>query len=138
MRYFWSTNNSCILTNFAKGSSWSEEIGNTAKRKSVDNENPALLSPVKPVKDQNDLHSATESQSRKRSSSLQQHSDTDEKTEEFRDSTAFLKGTQSLNPHNDYSQNFVDTGQRPQNFIRKFYYFLPQYGNRGSEHVKRI
>ncbi|CAB4068226.1 METTL14 [Lepeophtheirus salmonis] len=31
---------------------------------------------------------------------------------------AFLKGTQSLNPHNDYSQNFVDTGQRPQNFIR--------------------
>ena len=39
-------------------------------------------------------------------------------TAEFRDSTAFLKGTQSLNPHNDYSQNFVDTGQRPQNFIR--------------------
>ena len=39
------------------------------------------------------------------------------RTEEFRDSTAFLKGTQSLNPHNDYSQNFVDTGQRPQNFI---------------------
>ena len=29
------------------------------------------------------------------------------------------KGTQSLNPHNDYSQNFVDTGQRPQNFISK-------------------
>ena len=41
-----------------------------------------------------------------------------EDAEEFRDSTAFLKGTQSLNPHNDYSQNFVDTGQRPQNFIR--------------------
>eukprot|EP00095_Tigriopus_kingsejongensis_P007933 maker-scaffold169_size292178-snap-gene-1.32 protein:Tk07933 transcript:maker-scaffold169_size292178-snap-gene-1.32-mRNA-1 annotation:"hypothetical protein D910_06178" len=38
--------------------------------------------------------------------------------EEFRDSKAFLKGTQSLNPHNDYSQNFVDTGHRPQNFIR--------------------
>ncbi len=38
--------------------------------------------------------------------------------QEFTDSTAFLKGTQSLNPHNDYSQNFVDTGQRPQNFIR--------------------
>jgi hypothetical protein len=44
---------------------------------------------------------------------------TPEKQEqEYRDSTAFLKGTQSLNPHNDYSQNFVDTGQRPQNFIR--------------------
>ena len=42
----------------------------------------------------------------------------DSETDEFRDSTAFLKGTQSLNPHNDYSQNFVDTGQRPQNFIR--------------------
>ena len=42
----------------------------------------------------------------------------DKNEEEFTDSTAFLKGTQSLNPHNDYSQNFVDTGQRPQNFIR--------------------
>uniref|UniRef100_A0A1I8I937 N(6)-adenosine-methyltransferase non-catalytic subunit METTL14 n=2 Tax=Macrostomum lignano TaxID=282301 RepID=A0A1I8I937_9PLAT len=30
----------------------------------------------------------------------------------------FLKGTQSANPHNDYSQHFVDTGLRPQNFIR--------------------
>ena len=43
---------------------------------------------------------------------------TEKAKDEFRDSTAFLKGTQSLNPHNDYSQNFVDTGQRPQNFIR--------------------
>lgn len=30
----------------------------------------------------------------------------------------FLQGTQSANPHNDYCQHFVDTGQRPQNFIR--------------------
>lgn len=29
-----------------------------------------------------------------------------------------FKGTQSSNPHNDYCQHFVDTGQRPQNFIR--------------------
>jgi len=29
-----------------------------------------------------------------------------------------LQGTQSLNPHNDYCQHFVDTGHRPQNFIR--------------------
>ena len=36
----------------------------------------------------------------------------------FKDSNIFLKGTQSANPHNDYSQHFVDTGQRPQNFIR--------------------
>jgi len=42
----------------------------------------------------------------------------DTEEDEFRDSKAFLKGTQSLNPHNDYSQHFVDTGQRPQNFIR--------------------
>ena len=36
----------------------------------------------------------------------------------FKDSNIFLKGTQSANPHNDYSQHFVDTRQRPQNFIR--------------------
>lgn len=30
----------------------------------------------------------------------------------------FFQGTQSANPHNDYCQNFVDTGERPQNFIR--------------------
>jgi len=38
----------------------------------------------------------------------------------YKDSSTFLKGTQSLNPHNDYCQNYVDTGQRPQNFIRDF------------------
>ena len=31
---------------------------------------------------------------------------------------SFEQGTQSANPHNDYCQHFVDTGQRPQNFIR--------------------
>ncbi|KAH8874255.1 N6-adenosine-methyltransferase non-catalytic subunit [Schistosoma japonicum] len=36
----------------------------------------------------------------------------------FSGSAAFLKGTQSANPHNDYCQHFVDTGERPQNFIR--------------------
>ncbi|XP_039251944.2 N(6)-adenosine-methyltransferase non-catalytic subunit METTL14-like [Styela clava] len=41
-----------------------------------------------------------------------------ESEEVFKDSSTFLKGTQSLNPHNDYCQNFVDTGQRPQNYIR--------------------
>ncbi|XP_064644839.1 N6-adenosine-methyltransferase non-catalytic subunit-like [Lineus longissimus] len=38
--------------------------------------------------------------------------------EVYTDSSAFLKGTQSANPHNDYCQHFVDTGERPQNFIR--------------------
>lgn len=32
--------------------------------------------------------------------------------------TIRTQGTQSSNPHNDYCQHFVDTGQRPQNFIR--------------------
>lgn len=41
-----------------------------------------------------------------------------ETDEIYRDSSAFLKGTQSANPHNDYCQHFVDTGERPQNFIR--------------------
>jgi len=36
----------------------------------------------------------------------------------YKDSSTFLKGTQSANPHNDYCQHFVDTGHRPQNFIR--------------------
>ncbi|XP_040274212.1 N6-adenosine-methyltransferase non-catalytic subunit isoform X2 [Bufo bufo] len=40
------------------------------------------------------------------------------KEEVYKDSSTFLKGTQSLNPHNDYCQHFVDTGHRPQNFIR--------------------
>lgn len=59
----------------------------------------------------------TDSINRRRSSERSSVANTGD-VEEFRDSTAFLKGTQSLNPHNDYSQNFVDTGHRPQNFIR--------------------
>lgn len=42
----------------------------------------------------------------------------DKKPQVYTDSSTFLKGTQSSNPHNDYCQHFVDTGQRPQNFIR--------------------
>ncbi|CAH8619826.1 unnamed protein product [Dicrocoelium dendriticum] len=38
--------------------------------------------------------------------------------ESYAGSATFLKGTQSANPHNDYCQHFVDTGERPQNFIR--------------------
>ena len=32
-------------------------------------------------------------------------------TPEYTDSSTFLKGTNSKNPHNDYCQNFIDTGQ---------------------------
>ena len=38
--------------------------------------------------------------------------------EVYTDSETFLKGTHSLNPHNDYCQHFVDTLYRPHNFIR--------------------
>ena len=36
----------------------------------------------------------------------------------YHGSEMFLKGTQSANPHNDYQQHFVDTGNRPHNYIR--------------------
>ena len=35
----------------------------------------------------------------------------DSSTPEYTDSSTFLKGTNSKNPHNDYCQNFIDTGQ---------------------------
>jgi len=75
----------------------------------VDNLSEALGSDVKKKKETANEIQEPEDQDQDQS---------DKKEQEFRDSTAFLKGTQSLNPHNDYSQNFVDTGQRPQNFIR--------------------
>ncbi|KAF6768664.1 hypothetical protein AHF37_08972 [Paragonimus kellicotti] len=45
-------------------------------------------------------------------------SDDDFAIPSYTGSATFLKGTQSANPHNDYCQHFVDTGERPQNFIR--------------------
>ncbi|XP_028832126.1 N(6)-adenosine-methyltransferase non-catalytic subunit METTL14 [Denticeps clupeoides] len=48
----------------------------------------------------------------------QQSDESAQYEEVYKDSSTFLKGTQSLNPHNDYCQHFVDTGHRPQNFIR--------------------
>ncbi|XP_002736391.1 N(6)-adenosine-methyltransferase non-catalytic subunit METTL14-like [Saccoglossus kowalevskii] len=54
------------------------------------------------------------------SSKTKKEEDFDEEhaEQEYIDSSTFLKGTQSANPHNDYCQHFLDTGQRPQNFIR--------------------
>lgn len=46
--------------------------------------------------------------------------DDDDPKYEYKGSSTFLKGTQSANPHNDYCQHYVDTGQRPQNFIRDY------------------
>lgn len=49
---------------------------------------------------------------------LKEEDATDSDSLVYTDSSTFLKGTQSSNPHNDYCQHFVDTGQRPQNYIR--------------------
>eukprot|EP00794_Sanderia_malayensis_P016688 gene16688-18382_t len=64
-----------------------------------------------------------DSKSRSKSSSNEKELESKESDEEafeelYTDSSTFLKGTQSLNPHNDYCQHFLDTLQRPQNFIR--------------------
>lgn len=48
----------------------------------------------------------------------EEQKDDSENDDVYTDSSAFLKGTQSANPHNDYCQHFVDSGERPQNFIR--------------------
>ena len=88
------------------GSSWAEELGSQNK-KSKKIEKQEIVDKTAPIPQV--VNEAAEEYLSE---------DSKVKSEEFRDSTAFLKGTQSLNPHNDYSQNFVDTGQRPQNFIR--------------------
>lgn len=49
-----------------------------------------------------------------------QHGEEKNSLYEYKGSSTFLKGTQSANPHNDYCQHYVDTGQRPQNFIRDY------------------
>ncbi len=90
------------------GSSWAEELG-TATKKPKEEKEEATRAPVS--------SSRTRTSASEERCSLSDFEDSKKCQEEFRDSTAFLKGTQSLNPHNDYSQNFVDTGQRPQNFI---------------------
>lgn len=52
--------------------------------------------------------------------SIDKQDDEYEARYEYKGSSTFLKGTQSANPHNDYCQHYVDTGQRPQNFIRDY------------------
>ena len=50
-----------------------------------------------------------ERSSRKRSRGNEDDEENDQKL--YIGSEIFLKGTQSANPHNDYQQHFVDTGQ---------------------------
>ena len=54
------------------------------------------------------------------SSANDKNEDEEDAKYEYKGSSTFLKGTQSANPHNDYCQHYVDTGQRPQNFIRDY------------------
>lgn len=63
-------------------------------------------------------HKPSDRYSPKKNSNLEPNQQDEETTLVYTDSSTFLKGTQSSNPHNDYCQHFVDTGQRPQNFIR--------------------
>ncbi|ODN06628.1 Methyltransferase-like protein 14 [Orchesella cincta] len=62
--------------------------------------------------------SKSKSESKPRRKDKDEADEGDKKPQLYTDSSTFLKGTQSSNPHNDYCQHFVDTGQRPQNFIR--------------------
>ena len=107
------------------GSSWAEELGSESAKLKKLNDDPskACNELQNPGSDRLSASKTTSDQSDNTNTPSQLpgtgNEDCPNRTEEFRDSTAFLKGTQSLNPHNDYSQNFVDTGQRPQNFIRK-------------------
>ncbi len=113
------------------GSGWAEELGtlSASKQSKTSSSSTSSSSNKSPTKgfdsDKNRPRKLSDHGDSKSSfSRTKRHSSegvSEDNTEEFRDSTAFLKGTQSLNPHNDYSQNFVDTGQRPQNFIRKLY-----------------
>ncbi|XP_062611864.1 N6-adenosine-methyltransferase non-catalytic subunit-like [Saccostrea cucullata] len=72
--------------------------------------------PSKKLKSDDNKEEAKESNEKKSNASSE--NDNDQEDEFYKDSSTFLKGTQSANPHNDYCQNFVDTGERPQNFIR--------------------
>lgn len=61
---------------------------------------------------------ASKDEKPKKKVALKEEDGTDSDSLVYTDSSTFLKGTQSSNPHNDYCQHFVDTGQRPQNYIR--------------------
>ena len=105
------------------GSSWAEELGSdsVSKAKKLNDVSSKGTFELQSNPCQNPLNASKTSLDQPATSvSGNGNEECPNRTEEFRDSTAFLKGTQSLNPHNDYSQNFVDTGQRPQNFISKY------------------
>ncbi|XP_037530866.1 N6-adenosine-methyltransferase non-catalytic subunit [Nematolebias whitei] len=72
----------------------------------------------KPQTEGEDIEEDVEEQKSKDELEVQQEDESNPYKEVYKDSSTFLKGTQSLNPHNDYCQHFVDTGHRPQNFIR--------------------
>ena len=80
--------------------------------------NPSSASPPSSRPPEKKFKTAASRRSRSEDTAPEELTEAEKKDREFRVSKAFLKGTQSMNPHNDYSQNFVDTEQRPQNFIR--------------------
>ena len=125
------------------GSSWAEELGSESVKLKKLNEDSLKTStePQSACQDRLSTSKLTSDLSENTSSPAAPASGNDDcpnRTEEFRDSTAFLKGTQSLNPHNDYSQNFVDTGQRPQNFIRKLQCNIFSHGRKLNAHFCKL
>ena len=56
--------------------------------------------------EKNEIESKTKSEKKVKSDKTEKT-----KNDEYTDSSTFLKGTNSNNPHNDYCQNFIDTGQ---------------------------
>lgn len=69
-------------------------------------------------KNDNDLIQSEKNEIADRSAEHESLKPVQEPDDEYTDSSTFLKGTNSQNPHNDYCQNFIDTGQYPANYIR--------------------
>ncbi|KAK7111715.1 N(6)-adenosine-methyltransferase non-catalytic subunit METTL14-like [Littorina saxatilis] len=87
---------------------------NAANKTTSDSSNTEELPKSTALKKEETPEAKAEDQKEKQ----EEKEDEFEKDEVYTDSSAFLKGTQSANPHNDYCQHFVDSGERPQNFIR--------------------
>ena len=62
-------------------------------------------------KNDNDLIQSEKNEIADRSAEHESLKPVQEPDDEYTDSSTFLKGTNSQNPHNDYCQNFIDTGQ---------------------------
>ncbi|XP_065826406.1 N6-adenosine-methyltransferase non-catalytic subunit-like [Oscarella lobularis] len=87
----------------------------TAVEKAIESQEDRVAT----TRDEKETKKEGEKEMKKEGGAEDRGNEEDEEVQEiYKGSSTFLKGTQSANPHNDYSQHYVDTGQRPQNFIR--------------------